>query len=394
MTFLQSIGLYSTRRQVAAHRRRILALASRPDLSRLVPLLAARSAIGSAFGTLLFAYPLALFLRRRRFGARVIGSIVKVPLFVPALVAAFLIVNILAFNGLLNSALMYVGIIDRPLRMLNDKFGWNVLAIQIWKNLPFQLLIIASVLETIRTDIEDAARNLGANPLQVIWHIVLPLSIPGILIAVVLVFILTFGDYAITKVAGPVYPVLAVGADVHRGLHAAELGRSRLHRRGDHRHLAALRRDLCARGARHRRGRPMTASRSPMPARAADAGGRAFGSFIALLIIALLMVWTAVPLFMAVMWSLVNPDDPWSPPAVLPPSLSLAQWEYVFTYLRDRARRRHELHPRADRHDRVLHSRSADGLCARPLLVPRQGSAAHPDPAADRACRPWSSRCS
>ena len=54
--------------------------------------------------------------------------------------------------------------------------------------------------------------------------------------------------------------------------------------------------------------------------------------FLALLIIALLVVWTAVPLFMAVMWSLVNPDDPWSPPAVLPPSLSLAQWEYVFAY--------------------------------------------------------------
>ncbi len=57
-----------------------------------------------------------------------------------------------------------------------------------------------------------------------------------------------------------------------------------------------------------------------------------FSSFIALLIIALLVIWTAVPLFMAVMWSLVNPDDPWSPPAVLPPSFSLSQWEYVFTY--------------------------------------------------------------
>jgi putative spermidine/putrescine transport system permease protein len=57
-----------------------------------------------------------------------------------------------------------------------------------------------------------------------------------------------------------------------------------------------------------------------------------FRAFIALIIIALLAVWTAVPLFMAVMWSLVNPDDPWSPPAVLPPSLSLAQWKYVFTF--------------------------------------------------------------
>ena len=92
------------------------------------------------------------------------------------------------------------------MRMLNDKFGWNVLAIQIWKNLPFQLLIIAAVLETIQTDIEDAARNLGANPWQVVRYILLPMSMPGMLIAVVLVFIMTFGDYAITRIAGPVYP--------------------------------------------------------------------------------------------------------------------------------------------------------------------------------------------
>jgi len=90
--------------------------------------------------------------------------------------------------------------------MLNDKFGWGVLAIQVWKNLPFQLLIIASVLATIRGDIEDAARNLGAGPWQVLRHIVLPLSMPGILIAVALVFIMTFGDFAITRVAGPIYP--------------------------------------------------------------------------------------------------------------------------------------------------------------------------------------------
>ncbi|WP_375450052.1 ABC transporter permease [uncultured Devosia sp.] len=54
--------------------------------------------------------------------------------------------------------------------------------------------------------------------------------------------------------------------------------------------------------------------------------------FLTLLVIALLIAWTVIPLFMVVMWSLVNPDDPWSPPAVLPPSLSLAQWHYVFEY--------------------------------------------------------------
>jgi putative spermidine/putrescine transport system permease protein len=204
MTFLQSIGLYTLVGPARLTGAFWLSLLDRTFLDSF--LFSLKVGVGSAFGTLIFAYPLALFLRRQRFGARLIGSIVKVPLFVPALVAAFLILNILAFNGVLNSVLMYAGIIERPLKMLNDKFGWNVLAIQIWKNLPFQLLIIASVLQTIRTDIEDAARNLGANPLQLVLHILLPLSIPGILIAVVLVFILTFGDYAITKVAGPVYP--------------------------------------------------------------------------------------------------------------------------------------------------------------------------------------------
>ena len=204
MTFLQSIGLYSLVGESHLTASYWLSLMDRTFFDSFF--FSLKVGVGSAFGTLLFAYPLALFLRRRRFGARTIGSIIKIPLFVPALVAAFLILNVLAFNGVLNNVLLWIGIIDRPMRMLNDTFGWNVLIIQVWKNLPFQLLIIASVLETIQTDIEDAARNLGASPLRVILHIVLPLSAPGILIAVVLVFILTFGDYAITRGAGPVYP--------------------------------------------------------------------------------------------------------------------------------------------------------------------------------------------
>ncbi|MBA4096216.1 MAG: spermidine/putrescine ABC transporter permease [Rhodospirillum sp.] len=204
MTFLQSIGLYSLVGESRLTADYWFSLLDKGFFDSF--LFSLKVGVGSAFGTLLFAYPLALFLRRKRFGSRTIGSIIKIPLFVPALVAAFLILNVLAFNGILNSALMGLGLIDRPLRMLNDTFGWNVLVIQVWKNLPFQLLIIASVLETIQTDIEDAARNLGASPMRVIFHIILPMSAPGILIAVVLVFILTFGDYAITRVAGPVYP--------------------------------------------------------------------------------------------------------------------------------------------------------------------------------------------
>lgn len=163
--------------------------------------------IGSAFGTLLVSLPLALFLRRKNyFGIRTIGTMLKIPLFIPALVAAFLLLNIMSYNGFINVALMRLGLIDEPLRILRDELGLGVIFIQVWKNLPFQLLIIASVVDTIQTDLEDAARNLGASYLSVVRYILLPLAMPGIMIAVILVFIMTFGDFAITKVAGPNYP--------------------------------------------------------------------------------------------------------------------------------------------------------------------------------------------
>ena len=55
-------------------------------------------------------------------------------------------------------------------------------------------------------------------------------------------------------------------------------------------------------------------------------------AFLSALVAALLLLWTGVPLLMAALWSLVDPDNPWSHPDFLPPALSLAQWEHVFTY--------------------------------------------------------------
>jgi putative spermidine/putrescine transport system permease protein len=204
MTVAQSFGLYAVIGESHWTLDHWLGLANKTFTDSF--LFTLTMGIGSSVGALIFAYPLALFLRKDRPGSRWISAWVKVPLFVPALVAAFLVVNILAFHGLLNSTLLFLGFVDHPLRLLNDKFGWNVLVIQIWKNMPFQLVILASVLQSIRDDLEDAARNLGAGPLAVIRYVILPLSMPGILVSVALVFILTFGDYAITRVAGPVYP--------------------------------------------------------------------------------------------------------------------------------------------------------------------------------------------
>ncbi len=88
----------------------------------------------SSIGTVLIAFPLALFFRKGGLGKGLLGSIIKMPLFIPALVAAFLILNLISFHGLINTILMRLGIISEPLRMLNDSFGWGVIVIQIWKN--------------------------------------------------------------------------------------------------------------------------------------------------------------------------------------------------------------------------------------------------------------------
>ncbi len=160
----------------------------------------------ASIGTLLVAFPVALFFRKGGPGKRTLGSLIKIPLFIPALVAAFLIVNLISYHGIVNEALVGLHLIKEPLRMLNDPFGWGVVFIQIWKNLPFVLLILAASLAGIHDDVVDAARNLGAGAWAIAFRIYVPLAMSGILVAMILMFIKAFGDFPIYGVAGPIYP--------------------------------------------------------------------------------------------------------------------------------------------------------------------------------------------
>jgi putative spermidine/putrescine transport system permease protein len=204
VTVLQSFGLFS----VTGASRFTLAywkiLTSREVLDSL--LFSLKMGILSSVGTLLCAFPVALFLRKPAVGTGMLGSLIKIPLFIPALVAAFLIVNLIAYHGLINEVLILLGIIKTPMRMLNDRQGIGVVVIQIWKNLPFVLLILSASLAGIREDVIDAARNLGAGWFAVFRTIYVPLTMPGILVSMILMFIKAFGDFPITSVAGPTYP--------------------------------------------------------------------------------------------------------------------------------------------------------------------------------------------
>lgn len=162
-------------------------------------------AVLSSLISIVICYPLAMLLQKT-WGSKLLLSIIKMPLFIPALVGSFLIINLIDYHGLLNQLLMWMGVISEPLRMRNDPYGIGVIAIQVWKNVPYQLILMYSALEAIRKDVKDAARNLGAGPISLFKNIILPLSLPNALVAVILVFVKVFNDFAVSSTAGPTYP--------------------------------------------------------------------------------------------------------------------------------------------------------------------------------------------
>ena len=204
MVFLQSMGLFNFTGESIFGFQQWIKSFNQQTWDSLV--YSTKVAFASSLLSLVLTYPLALFLRREFIGKKYFNLVLRMPLFVPALVAAFLILNVLAYHGVVNEALVTLGIAKEPLRMTHDDWGVGVVGIQIWKNLPFQTLILSATLASIQSDLENAAKNLGAGAFAVFRDILFPLSIPGALTAFVLVFIGVFGDYAINTVAGPKYP--------------------------------------------------------------------------------------------------------------------------------------------------------------------------------------------
>lgn len=160
-------------------------------------------AVISALLSVALAYPLALWLRKPFAGSGLISGLLKAPMMVPGLVAAFLLVNVIAFHGFINEALIGLGVISRPLRMQNDRYGIAVIFLQVWKQLPFALLLLTAAVQSIHDDLLNAARDLGAGALARFRKIVLPLTLKSMQAALIIIFIAAAGDYSFQVVAGP-----------------------------------------------------------------------------------------------------------------------------------------------------------------------------------------------
>ncbi|MES0812887.1 ABC transporter permease [Roseibium sp. SCPC15] len=157
----------------------------------------------SSFLSVLFAYPLAIWLRKPFPGSLAIGAMLKAPLLVHGLVAAFLFINVIAYHGVLNQLMQGLGLWDEPQRLQNDRNAIGVLLLQTWKNMPFALLLLTGAVQSISDDVLNAARDLGAGSFDRFRKVIVPLTVSAMQAALIIIFIGALADFSFQVIAGP-----------------------------------------------------------------------------------------------------------------------------------------------------------------------------------------------
>ena len=153
--------------------------------------------------TVVLAYPVAYFVSFyvRPDKKALWLFLITIPFWTSYLIRVFLWKVILGFNGVINSGLMSLGIIDAPLTAIN----YNVQALVITlahAYAPFAILPIFVALEKIDRSLLEAGRDLGESQFMTFLRVTLPLSMPGVIAAVLIVFIPTVGDYVTPDLIG------------------------------------------------------------------------------------------------------------------------------------------------------------------------------------------------
>jgi putative spermidine/putrescine transport system permease protein len=146
--------------------------------------------------SLAIGYPLAYYMTnvlKSRLLRRLFYIVVLTPLFTSNIVRAFGWMVLLGRVGLINEALLRVGLIDRPLPLL---FSQTSIVIGLsYIMTPFMVLTVASVLQNIDRSLKEAAMDLGAGRLATFLRVTLPLSLPGVIAGSLIVFTLSVSAY-------------------------------------------------------------------------------------------------------------------------------------------------------------------------------------------------------
>jgi len=152
--------------------------------------------------TVLLAYPMAYFVAFRAGRSKFVWLILlTIPFWTSYLLRVFAWKLILGYNGVINSGLMSLGLIHQPLEfLLYNPTAVIVTLAHAWA--AFAILPIYVSLEKIDRSLLEAAADLGDGPVRRFLRITLPLSLPGVIGAAVLIFVPTTGDYVTPTLVG------------------------------------------------------------------------------------------------------------------------------------------------------------------------------------------------
>ena len=154
------------------------------------------------FVTVILAYPLAYFIAFHVQKNKIMWIIlVTIPFWTSYLLRVFSWKVILGYNGVINSSLISLGILTEPLQFLL----YNPIAVVITLAHAWAAVAILPIyvsLEKIDRSLIEAARDLGENAVMTFLRVTLPLSLPGVIAASLLVFIPTVGDYVTPALVG------------------------------------------------------------------------------------------------------------------------------------------------------------------------------------------------
>jgi len=153
--------------------------------------------------TVLLAYPVAYFISFHVHPSKksIWLFLITIPFWTSYLIRVFLWKVILGYNGVINSGLLQLGIIDEPLTFI--LYNVNAVIITLAHAFaPFAILPIFVVLEKIDRSLLEASQDLGETKFSTFLRVTLPLSMPGVVGAVLIVFIPTIGDYVTPELMG------------------------------------------------------------------------------------------------------------------------------------------------------------------------------------------------
>jgi putative spermidine/putrescine transport system permease protein len=156
----------------------------------------------TAVATLIVGYPLAYALVRAN--SAIVKSILLVivvtPLFLGEVVRTYAWIIVLGNNGFINSVLLGLGIVQKPVQFMFTRFGVVVALVHV--TMPVMVIMLAAGLSHIDRNYQKAAESLGAGPLRAFLTVTLPLSMPGVVAGITTAFAWTFSAFATPQLIG------------------------------------------------------------------------------------------------------------------------------------------------------------------------------------------------